>query len=355
MTPELGIIEGVYGERWSGAARRAVTSLLAPPGYGGDLYAPKGDAFLRRRWQEPHPEAAAAQLAGFAAHCSSLGVRFGVGLSPYEIYRDFGASCQAALAQKLSWLDELGSQDLAILFDDMHGDSPDLADRQLEIVHFVAERTAASRLFVCPTYYTDDPVLDRLFGARPAGYLERLGAGLAPGMEVFWTGEEVISREYSVAHLRHAGDVLGRRPFLWDNYPANDGPRLSRYLHLRAFTGRRAEIAGWIAGHGVNPAQQPVLSCIPALTLPESYRLGPEYEYGAALRAAAVAVLGEEFGNLLPEDVLTLQDVGQERISAEDQARLRARYGRIDHEGAREILRFLDGAYFTSEAVIQAQ
>ncbi|NJD10963.1 MAG: hyaluronidase [Gemmatimonadetes bacterium] len=355
MIPELGIIEGFYGEPWSWAARAGVVASLAAHGYRFYLYAPKGDAFLRRRWQEPHPPERTARFAAFAAACGARGVRFGIGLSPYESYRDFGRSCRAALARKLEWLEEVGAQDLAILFDDMRGDVPDLADRQLEIVAFVAERSGAGRLFVCPTYYADDAILDRLFGARPARYLERLGEGLPPGVEIFWTGEEVISREYSVGHLRRVGDVLRRRPFLWDNYPANDGPRLSRYLHLRGVTGRQAEIGEWISGHGVNPAQQPVLSCIPAITLAESYRLGGDYEYGEAFRRAAEEVLGPELAALLPADVLTLQDVGQERIAPAELAALRAKYAASAHEGAQEIVRFLDGDYFTSGEVVQAQ
>ncbi|TNY02561.1 hyaluronidase, partial [Escherichia coli] len=51
-------------------------------------YAPKADAFLRRRWREPHPDGSLAELAELSAHCRSLGLRFGVGLSPYELYRD---------------------------------------------------------------------------------------------------------------------------------------------------------------------------------------------------------------------------------------------------------------------------
>ena len=37
-------------------------------GYGWFHYAPKADAFLRRRWREPHPDAALAELGedGFA-------------------------------------------------------------------------------------------------------------------------------------------------------------------------------------------------------------------------------------------------------------------------------------------------
>ena len=51
-------------------------------------------------------------------------------------------------------------------------------------------------------------------------------------------------------------------------------PRMSQHLHLRAFTGRPAAIGQHLAAHGINPASQPVLSRIPALTLAESYAHG---------------------------------------------------------------------------------
>src|SRR5919108_339103 len=96
MTPELGIIEGFYGKPWTWAARAAAVDYLAPHGYRFYLYAPKADAYLRRRWQENHPPEVAARLRDLARHCRSLGVRFGIGLSPYELYLDFGASRRAA-------------------------------------------------------------------------------------------------------------------------------------------------------------------------------------------------------------------------------------------------------------------
>src|SRR5690606_29456104 len=136
----------------------------------------------------------------------------------------------------------------------MRGDLPELAARQVEVVRWVAERTSADRILVCPSYYTDDPVLDRVFGERPAGYLEELAGGLDPSIGIFWTGEEVCSREVSPGHLRRVAERIGRKPFLWDNYPVNDGQRMSQYLHLRGFTGRPASIAGEVAAHGINPA-----------------------------------------------------------------------------------------------------
>jgi len=354
MDVALGIIEGFYGRPWSWEERRATLSFLAPHGYGFYFYAPKADVYLRRKWREPHPEETAAGLAGLAGECAGLGVRFGVGLSPYGLVEGFDAAAREALARKLAFADELGVNDLAILFDDMPGEIPDLAERQAEIVHWVAGRTRAERVFMCPSYYTDDPVLDRVFGRRPEGYLPRLGALLDPSVEVFWTGEEVVSQEFSPGHLRRVAEQLGRRPFLWDNYPVNDGQRMSQYLHLRGFTGRPASIAPLIAGHGVNPALQAVLTCIPALTLVESYRRGDEYQYGEATRRAAVAVLGEDTGSRLFEDVLFLQEVGLDRLG-EREPQLRERYAGDEHPGAREIIAWLDGAYRITDEIVQTQ
>lgn len=351
---ELGLIEGYYGKPWSWAARREVISNLSAHGYGFHIYAPKADPFLRRRWQELHPPEATADLAAFSAHCRGLGVRFGVGLSPYEIYRDFGPEAQDALAAKLEHLESLGLDDLAILFDDMRGDLPDLAQSQIRIVHWIAERTTATRLIVCPSYYTDDPILDRVFGQRPENYLEDLGAGLDPAIEVFWTGEEVCSREYGVGHLARVSRQLRRKPFLWDNYPVNDGPLMSPFLHVRAFTGRPAEIGAWISAHAVNPALQPVLSQIPAITLADSYLEGPAYAYAAAFQRAAAEVLGEDLAAAVQLNLTQVQGFGLDRLTEENVRRMRARYQAFDHPGAREVLAWLDGDYRVTQAEMDA-
>src|SRR6185436_13800930 len=143
--------------------------------------------------------------------------------------------------------------------------------------------------------YTDDPNIDRYFGQRPANYLEDLGKLLDPKVEMFWTGEEVCSREFSPGHLWRVAEQIRRKPFLWDNYPVNDGMRMSQHLHLRSFTGRPASIAPHISAHAVNPALQPMLSLIPAASLADSYAMGDKYEYAAAFRRAATALGGDGF------------------------------------------------------------
>ena len=354
MTPELGLIEGFFGKAWSWSERAAAVRFLAPHFYRFYLYAPKSDAFLRRRWREPHPEAELAELAALRDICRGEGVRFGIGLSPFELHLHPERGWQDVLAAKLAQLAALKPDDLAILFDDMRGDVPDLAERQAAIVHFAAERGIAERMLCCPSYYSDDPILDAAFGARPAFYLEQLGRLIDPAIRILWTGEEVCAREYSPGHLARVAGQLRRKPFLWDNYPVNDGARMAQHLHLRAFTGRPAAIAPHISGHGINPASQPLLSRIPALTLAESYARGEAYEYGAAFARAARTVLGEALADRVARDLLALQDRGLDRLGGR-RATLRARYAAFDHPAAREITAWLDGYWAVADDMVQTQ
>ena len=240
--PELGVIEGYFGRPWQHEDRKQVMSRLRELGYAFFHFAPKADAFLRRCWREPHPDAALAELADLSAHCRSLGLRFGVGLSPYELYRAFSKADKAAFINKVRSLDAIGIDDLAIHFDDTRGDVPDLAPREAEIARTALAHTRAGRVFMCPTHCADDRTLDVAFGERPAGYLQDLGRRLDARVGVCWTGEAICTREFSPRHPDGVTEALGRNPTLWDNFPVNDGPCRSRLLHLRGFTGRPSAI-----------------------------------------------------------------------------------------------------------------
>lgn len=350
--PLLGVIEGYYGKPWSWPAREDVVRRLAPHGYGVFIYAPKAQARLRRRWREPFDPETREALGRFAGVCAAATVELGVGLSPFELWRGFDDEARAALTDRLAEFEALGVKRLAILFDDMRGDTPDLALAQARIIDWIGAHTGCP-LAVCPTYYNDDPGLDRVFGARPPDYLVELGAALDPRIEIFWTGPETCSREIGVGHLRRIAETLRRRPLLWDNYPVNDGPRMSPHLHLRAFTGRPAAIAPLVSGHMINPALQPALSCIPAITLAMSYREGDDFDYGRAFGRAAGEVLGERFAAEVEARLGALQDMGLDRLDEEARRRLRRRFGAIDHPAAREIIDWLDGAWAISRGEME--
>lgn len=354
MTPALGIIEGYFGRSWTWEDRADVVRHLASAGYQFFHYAPKIDSRLRRHWQALHDREDFNALQHFALQCQNLGVRFGIGLTPYGAHLDFNAETRAALRTKIANLDAIGIDDLVILFDDMRGDIADLAQRQADIVAFACAHSSASRFFMCPSYYSDDPVLDRVFGSRPTLYLETLGALIDPAVSIYWTGEEVCSREYSCGHLSEITSKLGRKVALWDNYPVNDGPRMSCFLHLRAFTGRPADAGTFVSHHAINPASQPILGCIPALTLPRCYADGASYRYGAAFMDAAMSVCGPHLAAMLQADLLTLQDGGLDQIGDRRDA-LRSKYAAVDHPAAREIVDWLDGGYAITGEMLQTQ
>lgn len=350
----LGIVEGYFGPAWSWSERAETMRALAAHGYRRFIYAPKADPFLRRRWREHHPQEELQCIADFAVACHAAGVRFGIGLTPFEAHLGDEADAFASLSAKLAELTAVGIDDLALLFDDMKGDLPDLAARQIRMTEFCAGRLADKGLIMCPSYYSDDPILDRVFGTRPANYLADLGQGLDPSIGIFWTGAKVCSTEFEMADIERVAGEMRRKPFLWDNYPVNDGPRMSKHLHLRGFTGRPATLANVCAGHAINPALQPVLSRIPALTLATSYRQGVTYNAEAAFATAATEVLGDEFASMLAADLAALQDVGLDASAAQKDA-WRARYGAVDHAGAREILGWLDDLYSVSAEQVQTQ
>ncbi|WP_241241903.1 beta-N-acetylglucosaminidase domain-containing protein [Sphingobium algorifonticola] len=354
VIPELGIIEGYFGRCWDWNARATVVECLAPAGYGFFHYAPKIDRYLRRDWQRPYPSENLDALAAFADRCRALGVRFGIGLTPFGAHLSFDADTRQALRAKLDQLRSVGIDDLVIMFDDMDGDVPDLATRQANIVSFCLDHSAATRYFVTPTYYSDDRVLDHVFGQRPVDYLAALGRNVDPAVAIYWTGEEVCARQLSPGAMREIGDLLGRKPAVWDNYPVNDGPRMSAHLHLRAFTGRPASLAGYISHHAINPASQPLLGCIPALTLPKCYTLGEDYRYMTAFRDAAIAVAGPALAEMLEADIAMLQDRGR-GMPSDQVAVIRSRYAAIDHPVAAEVVDWLDGGYAITGEMLRTQ
>ncbi len=324
-----GIIEGFYGDPWTWEQRHALLPFLAEHGFRFFLYAPKADHGLRSRWRQPY--ANLAPLHEFAAACKAHGIQFGVGLSPLGLHAEYEATGRDTLLQRI---EELGHFDwLGLLFDDMKGDLPDLAKTQGRIVTEVQQHTDA-KLLMCPSYYSTSAILDKVFGQRPERYLEDLGQALPQDVDVFWTGPKVCSTAYPVDHLKAVSQQLGRKPFLWDNYPVNDGPRMCKHLHLRPFTGRGPQVRENCSGLAVNPMNQVWLSRLVMASL------------GACLDGvpadALDALLPADLAAAIREDTALLQDTGLDNL---DTGPLLERYAVFDHPAAEEIRSWLRGEY----------
>lgn len=269
-----GIIEGYYGRAWSTRTRLEYADYLLRAGLNTCLYCPKADPYLRKQWQRDWPEPQWRTLQALSDAYRRRGLYWGVGLSPFALYRNYGRAQRNRLKRKIGRLAELEAPLLAILFDDMPGEFDALATRQAEIISDVVSWLPGVRVLVCPTYYSFDPVLEKFFGRMPDDYWPRLGAELPRSVDIFWTGNRVCSDSIVRADVEMIHRQLKRPVLLWDNYPVNDGAVRSNFLYLEKLSGREALPRELLSGHLCNPMNQGVLS-LPALTgLADLYQLG---------------------------------------------------------------------------------
>lgn len=339
-----GIIEGFFGRPWPWQCRRDMLDFMARQGLPGYIYAPKDDRWLRREWASPFPGEHLDRLVSLAAHARENHVDFGIGLSPYGLYHDFSEQNRRLLDDKLEQLRTVTPDLLCVLFDDMPGDTPDLATRQVAIMHHIMGRGVAERYLFCPTYYSFDPALETHFGPMPGGYLETLGATLPNEVGIFWTGPRVVSRAYSAEHLQTVGTLLERPPVLWDNYPVNDGKQMVDYLNLRPAPRDTAVIREHCAGHYLNPMNQCCLSRIPVLGMLQQYEASATTT--DLLEAACHTVCSPGLADCLIEDCSLFQDEGLSAMSPARKTQLQQRYTTFAGQPcADEVLSWLRGDY----------
>lgn len=273
------------------------------------------------------------------------GVGFGVGLSPLDLCTDRGIADIAALECKIRQLNSLELDYLALLFDDMHGSIPQLARRQAELANRAADTSNATHIILCPTYYSTDPVLEKVFGQAPAHYLTALGRHLDARIDIFWTGPRVCSERYPAEHLTRIAEQLGRKPFLWDNYPVNDGALRSKFLYLSAPNRDRATAAGNISGIAANPMNQFAAS-LPALAGLGRALRSTDYAPDKATREI-LAALFPPIAQRLLNDLEVFSRQGLDRLSEEAKQALLKTYTPLCSSLpiAQEICDWLRGGY----------
>jgi hyaluronoglucosaminidase len=339
-----GVIEGFFGKPWGWPARLGAVDFLREAGFDFYIYAPKGDPYLRRKWREPQPLDTLEHLAALGARCRDRGIDFGIGLTPFEIYLQYDAAARGCLRAKVLELNETGADTLAILFDDMRGDVPGIAELQARVLADISGWSSARRFMVCPTYYSYDTRLTREFGTPPKAYLEDLGRLLDPRIDCFWTGEQIISNGYSARHLFDVAADLNRKPFIWDNHIANDAKTRTNHLYLDPSAGSWSLAVEAAAGLAINPMNQPHLSRIALSGYRHLLGVGPDLR--SALPGIYRELAGPRLAELLSEDLRFLQNEGLSRL---DEATRRGLLERYESEAgnpyADEVAAFLRGEY----------
>jgi len=334
-----GIIEGFYGRTWTFDTRVAYADYLVEAGLNTCIYCPKGDLYLRRNWQEDWPEAEWRELVLLSSAYKLRGINWGVGLSPVELYRNYGLPERAALKRKVERLGQLHAPVIAVLFDDMPGDLQSLATRQAEIVADVCHWLPGVHVLVCPTYYSFDPVLEKYFGRMPLDYWSQLGRELPQDVGIFWTGNKVCSEAITVSDIEAIVQQLQRPVILWDNYPVNDGAVRSNFLYTSKLHSRSPALRPLLTGHLCNPMNQGLLS-LPALS-----GLAALYGNGLFNEDALSRILGPATWERVTRDQGVFERAGLSGLGEQRCKVLAAEYAQLSGPAAAEVAQWLRGEY----------
>lgn len=263
-----GVIEGFYGRDWRRDERLTVMGWMRDAGMTAYVYGPKDDVHIRARWRSPYDAGQLATLADLKAQAGARGLRFLMSLAPSLDITYSSAADRAALAARIDQMLALGVADVVLLFDDIpsvlpQADTahfPSFAAAQADVANAVAAQVRAQggSVLFCPTEYCG-----RMAGGDPrrSAYLQTLGRDLAPDVQVMWTGPEIISATIDAEGLVQVAEVLRRKPFIWDNFHANDYD--IRRIHAGPLGGRGADILPLVAGWVTNPNNEAEANFVP--------------------------------------------------------------------------------------------
>ncbi|HHY31426.1 MAG TPA: hypothetical protein GX515_00170 [Firmicutes bacterium] len=259
-----------------------------------------------REWRMPYSDEHLQAISEIVQRCNERYIRVCVAVNPslrseppicYSSEQDL-----ALLVAKFRASYDLGVRTFALALDDINFEMTHPEDRRayaglghahVDLVRRLDDALRSldseNKLIFCPTTYFTRYALER------KDYTEALVHGLPEDVDVFWTGPEWNSTIVTGEDARFFSSLVGRKPFLWLNYPVNDylAPYPWRLL-LEPVRLSCTELPRWIEGLVSNPMRQVEASKIPLWTIgkycwdPASYR--PE----AALQEAVAVVAGAE-------------------------------------------------------------
>jgi hyaluronoglucosaminidase len=275
-----GIVEGFFGPLWSMEHRRRVFRFGAARGMNTYLYAPKDDPYHRKLWRRPYPPAQWRQMLRLIGAARKHRVDFVYGFHPGEGLCFSDREPVNLLLHKAHRFYDAGVRTFAVLFDDIPSRLSQVRDRRsFKSSLALAEGTWLAEIearqpatwsdvewWICPSYYSEDPLLEKMFGRFEANFLEALAERLPARVACFWTGPAIVSKKITPAHVRAIARRMGHRPLLlWDNYPVND-LSMSDELHIGPLQGRDPGLPESVYGYLNNPLLQENLGFLPLAT-----------------------------------------------------------------------------------------
>ena len=249
------------------------------------------------RWYEPLPDEKKRAYEKVVRACQEQGIHFCFSMNPNlgakRILDYDDAGDIDTLWQHYAWMQGLGVKWFNIALDDIR-EGIDAAG-QAKAVNAIFERLrskdAEAQMIFCPTFYWGN-------ASRPnaRAYLETLARNLDEDVYIFWTGDRVVTPVITRAAAEAYKAAVGRRLFIWDNYPVNDAHPT---LHLGPVTGRDADLCEVCDGYMSNPLHSeneinriPLITCADYAYNPAAY--DPTRAVGQAILHMADTAAGRD-------------------------------------------------------------
>lgn len=337
----IGVMEIFFGPAWPKQTRLDYAAFLSQNGFDFYIYGPKADANLRKHWAEAWSRDYLSELGTLANEYRRQGVKFGVALSPYGLHEDFDAKSEKVLKEKVNVLNDIGIDMLGIFFDDMPN-APGLAARQIEIIKVIRSYSNGPLVF-CPSFYSFDPILDRVFGQRDPDYLNEIGEGIPADVDILWTGPKVISDEIPADHLIEVTALLKRKPFICDNLFANDGPKNCKFIKFKNPGGRNQASLDQAHYWAFNPMNQPEISKLAALA--GKLALESREKQADALGTVWDRVCSKGLASWLKSNRDVILSTGLDGIADSSKEEMRTTLSTFNDPASKDLIDWLNGNY----------
>ncbi|WP_341953241.1 protein O-GlcNAcase [Salinibacterium sp. TMP30] len=289
-----GVIEGFYGPPWSHAQRLNLIDFLATRGMNTFVYAPKDDPLVRQEWRSTYGGTELARLAELIARCAEHDMTFMYCLSPGLTIKYSSSDDLERLLAKYGAVRELGVSSFGLLLDDIPAQLQhpqdktaftDLVEAQQSLIGSVFSHFSADlHLTVCPTQYC---------GYGTEEYISRLGTGIDPRIDLFWTGRAICSPTLDLTDAAVFARSTGRPATYWDNYPVND-VAMGHELHIGPYQGRDPQLYRFSTGIIANGMELFESSKIPFATIADYLRDPEGYDPEASWKQAILDVVGPD-------------------------------------------------------------
>ncbi len=294
QVPRLrGVVEGYYGQPARHASRMDILHWMSVWGMNTYVYGPKDDEKHRAQWRELYDEAQSSRFLELDKAADWRGISFVYGISPGKDIDPRNDDDFVDLTTKLESLYQLGVSDFALLMDDISADKngdtgEDHAFLVGRLYDWLKALDESTTLLFVPTVYFG--TLESI-SLDEREYLEALH-DIDENISISWTGEGVFDPEITAAEIDYVAGLIGRQPWIWDNYPVNDYV-LGQNMHLASIEGRDKSLLENIDGLLMNPMVEDKASLFALGSYAALFADPENYDPASAWQLGAAAIDGD--------------------------------------------------------------